>query len=167
MTNETMIASSQRFNNALAFEVSKARLHVHIAPGDEIIEIVNARAAPRSVIVKEVRRNKKLGVGPLLVVCEATGTYRNDIAARASGLIARRTELRQAREAEEARVEHVTSRIAADSLRAHIRFLGRSIAQIASRIDELTSEDEEFRWKSELMQSVEGVGALAAAAVLA
>ena len=226
MTTETLIANPQQFNHVLAFEVSKANLHVHILPGGEAFEIANERASIRRVIKKEMRRNGKLGVGPLLVVCEATGTYSNDVIACAAGLgvachrahgsrvrafakfrgthaksdpidvaliadyaiasrnlqlhepprpaqaelrelVARRTELGQAKEAEETRVEHVTAKIVADSLREHIRALDKLLAKVERRIEALMKEDEEFRRKAWLMGSVKGVGPITAATVLA
>ena len=75
MTLQTMNAIPSRFNHVLAFEVSKAELHVHVLPGGESSQISNDAASVRRVIKKESRRNAKLGIGPLLVVCEATGSY--------------------------------------------------------------------------------------------
>lgn len=226
MTAETVIANPQQYNHVLAFEVSKAKLHVYILPGGQSCEVSNDRASVRRLIRNEKRRNARLGVGPLLVVCEATGTYSSHVIAcadelevachRAHGsrvrafakfrgthaksdptdvrliadyatasrdlrlyrpphpaqaelreLIARRTELRQAKEAEEARTEHVTSKVVVQSLRALIRALERSLAQIEARIEALMQEVEEFRRKGELMQSVKGVGPITAATVLA
>jgi len=162
----------------------------------------------------------------LLVVCEATGTYSNDIIActaefgvachRAHGsrvrafakfrgthaksdpidvrliadyatasrnlelhrpprpaqaelreLVGRRTELRQALEAEQARVEHVASKLVVASLRGHIRVLEKLVAEIDRRIETLMREDEEFHRKGSLMRSVKSVGPVTAATVLA
>lgn len=84
MTTEKLIANEPQFNHVLAFEVSKAKLHVHILPGGATSEVTNDLATIRRLIKKEIKRNPKLGVGPLLVVCEATGTYSNDIIACAA-----------------------------------------------------------------------------------
>lgn len=226
MTTETLIAIPQRYNHVLAFEVAKAKLLVQNLPGAESFEIANDRASVRRLIKKEKRRNARLGIGPLLVVCEATGSYSAHVIAateelgvachRAHGsrvrafakfrgthaksdpidvrligdyalasrnprlhrpprpahaelreLVARRSELRQAKEAEEARVEHVTAKLVADSLRAHIRVLDKLLARIERRIEALMQEDEEFSRKGRLMQSVKGVGPITAATVLA
>lgn len=230
MTPETLTATQARYNHIVAFEVSKAKLHVHVLPGDASFEITNDPASIRRLIKKESRRNSKLkaklGLGPLLVVCEATGTYSNAVLAcaaeldvachRAHGsrvrafakfrgthaksdpidvrviadyarssenlrlhtaprpaqvelreLVARRTELREMKEAEEARVEHVTAELVVDSLRAHIAALGKLIAKIERRIGALMKEDAQFAKSGALMQSVKGVGPVTAATVLA
>lgn len=75
MTPETMNANQTRYNHVVAFEVSKAELHVHVLPRGESCQIVNDRAHVRSLIKKQKRLNEKLGIGPLLVICEATGSY--------------------------------------------------------------------------------------------
>lgn len=226
MTPETLNANRQPYNHIVAFEVSKAELHVHVLPEGVSCVIANDRAAVRRLIKRENRRNAKLGVGPLLVVCEATGTYSRhvlDCAAelqvachRAHGsrvrafakfrgthaksdpidvrviadyacsctnlrlhepprpaqaelreLVARRTELREAKEAEEARREHAGSKVVVDSLRVHIAALGKMIAKIEHRIDTLMASDEQFAKSGALMQSVKGVGPVTAATVLA
>lgn len=226
MTTQTLNANQTRYNHIVAFEVSKATLLVHVLPEARTVEIANTPAAIRRLIKKESHRNAGLGVGPLLVVCEATGTYSNAVLAcagelvvachRAHGsrvrafarfrgthaksdpidvgviadyarcskdlvlhrparpaqaelreLVARRTELRQAKEAEEARLEHVGSTLVVDSLRAHIRTLAALIAKIEKRLDALMAEDEQLARNTELMQSVKGVGPITAATMLA
>ena len=223
---ETVDAADALYKHIIAFEVSKAKLHVHILPGGETFEIGNDRAAVRRVIKKQAGRNAKLGVGPLLVVCEATGSYSNHVvaAAQAAGvachrahgsrvrhfakfrgthaksdpidvaliadyalasrnlvlhvpprpaqaelreLVGRRTELRQAKEAEEARLPHVASKLVTRSLEAHIRHLAKLVDEIEARIAALVEDDEEFRRKVRLMRSVKGVGLLTAATVVA
>lgn len=222
----TLSANPSEFKHVLAFEVSKAKLHVCILPGGETFEIANERAAVRRVIKKQLRRNPGLGIGPLLVVCEATGTYSADVLAaaheagvachRAHGsrvrhfakfrgthaksdpidvrliadyavasrdlrlhkpprpaeaelreLIGRRTELREAKEAEECRLAHVTSKLVVASLKSHIRLLGKLLGELEDRIAALVEEDDAFRRKARLMLSVKGVGPVTAATVLA
>lgn len=85
---ETLSTVAREYKHILAFEVSKAKLHVCILPGGEAFEIANERAAVRRVIKQELRRNAKLAIGPLLVACEATGTYSANViaAAHAAGV---------------------------------------------------------------------------------
>lgn len=75
MTDEIMNANLLRFNHILAFEVSKAELHVHVLPSGQSCQIANDRAVVRRLIKKQRKANDKLGIGPLLVICEATGSY--------------------------------------------------------------------------------------------
>lgn len=226
MTTVIMNANQPRFNHVLAFEVSKAKLLVQSLPGGATGEIANDRAVIRRQIKKEITRNAKLGIGPLLVVCEATGSYDAHVLScaaelgvachRAHGsrvrafakfrgthaksdpidvgvigdfarssdnlrlyqpprpeqielreLVARRTELRQAKEAEQARVEHIGSKVVVDSLRAHIRTLETLIEKIDRRMDQLIRTDTYFQITSDLMRSVKGVGRITSATVLA
>lgn len=226
MTNETIDAIPTQFKHVVAFEVSKAKLHVHILPGGETFEIANERASVQRVIRKEQRRNPKLGIGPLLVVCEATGTYSNVVVEaaceagvachRAHGsrvrafarfrgtlaksdpidvpliadyaassrnlvlhrspspaqlelreLVGRRTELREQKEAEEARLAHVSSKVVTASIKLMIRTLEKEIEKCEARIGALVEADETFRRTSALMRSVKGVGLITSAAILA
>lgn len=84
----TMIPTTPQFNTIVAFEVSKHELVVHILPADSSERIVNTRAAARQVLKREQTRNGRQGLGPLVVVCEATGGYERHIlmAAEALGL---------------------------------------------------------------------------------
>jgi transposase len=226
MTPQTLNANQIQYNHIVAFEVSKAKLFVHVLPEARTTEIDNTPAMIRRLIKKEKLRNAKLGLGPLLVVCEATGTYSNAVLAcadelavachRAHGsrvrafarfrgtlaksdpidvagiadyarcsrelvlhsqpraaqvelreLVARRTEMRQMKEAEEARVEHVASQVVRDSLRALIATLEKLFAKIEARIAALMAQDETFAERARLMQSVKGVGPVTAASLLA
>ncbi|HSP00007.1 MAG TPA: IS110 family transposase [Thioalkalivibrio sp.] len=63
------------FNHIVAFEVSKAQLVVHTLPADCQQGIDNTPAAVRRLLKAELRANARLGLGPMLVVCEATGGY--------------------------------------------------------------------------------------------
>ena len=67
------------FNHIVAFEVSKAELVVHTLPADRQHRIDNTPAAVRRLLKAEQRANHKLGSGPLLVVCEATGGYERHV----------------------------------------------------------------------------------------
>ncbi len=75
MTIDTVAAIPRRFKHVLAFEVSKAELVVQSLPDGTAFRMPNERAAIRKAIRQEIARNAKLGLGPLLVVCEATGSY--------------------------------------------------------------------------------------------
>lgn len=74
------------FNHVVAFEVSKAELVVHTLPADAQHRIANTPAAVRRQLRREQRANLKLGLGPLLVVCEATGGYERHVLAEACAL---------------------------------------------------------------------------------
>ena len=63
------------FNHVIAFDVAKHSLAVHILPGDESHTIENKPKVIRKLLIAQMRRNANLGLGPLLVVCEATGGY--------------------------------------------------------------------------------------------
>jgi transposase len=71
----TMTPHSNIFNHVVAFEVSKTTLVVHCVPGDAQSTIANTPQAVRRLLKSEVKRNARLKIGPLLVVCEATGGY--------------------------------------------------------------------------------------------
>ena len=75
MNEITTPESCVRFKHVLAFEVSKATLVTKVLPSGVETTIPNASADVRRLIEKERKANAKLGLGPLLVVCEATGTY--------------------------------------------------------------------------------------------
>lgn len=68
-----------RFNHIVAFEVSKAELVVHTLPADRQQRLVNTAAAVRRLLKAEQRANARLGLGPMLVVCEATGGYERHV----------------------------------------------------------------------------------------
>ena len=63
------------FNHIVAFDVAKHTLSVHILPGDESQTIANKPKMIRKLLIAQKRRNAGLNIGPLLVVCEATGGY--------------------------------------------------------------------------------------------
>ena len=71
--------SEQRFEHIVAFEVSKDNLVVHTLPADEQRTISNAPAAIRRLIKAEAKRNREQKLGPILVVCEATGGYERHV----------------------------------------------------------------------------------------
>ena len=64
-----------RFNHVIAFDVAKESLSVHILPSGESLTAPNTPASARRLLTREQKRNAKLGLGPLLVMCEATGGY--------------------------------------------------------------------------------------------
>lgn len=71
--------SEQRFEHIVAFEVSKDNLVVHTLPADEQHTISNAPAAIRRLIKAEAKRNREQKLGPILVICEATGGYERHV----------------------------------------------------------------------------------------
>ena len=68
-----------RFNHVIAFDVAKESLAVHILPSGESLEVPNTLANAERLLLREQKRNAKLGLGPLLVVCEATGGYESNV----------------------------------------------------------------------------------------
>jgi transposase len=86
MTNDTLAAIPRAFKHVIAFEVSKAELVVQSFPDGSAFRIPNARAAITKAIRRELVRNAKLDLGPLLVVCEATGSYDRQIVDAAHAL---------------------------------------------------------------------------------
>lgn len=82
----SMNRTEPQFNHIVAFDVSKAELVVHTLPADRQQTIANTPAAIRRLLKAEQRQNHKLGIGPLLVVCEATGGYEQDVLTQAATL---------------------------------------------------------------------------------
>lgn len=81
-----MTSRSQPFQHIIAFEVAKTSLTIHVLPADRQEGIANTLAAVRRVLRRELRVNSKLGLGPILVVCEATGGYERHVLAEAVAL---------------------------------------------------------------------------------
>jgi len=214
------------FKHVLAFEVAKATLVTRVLPSGVEATIPNTAAAVRRLIDKQVLANATLNLGPLLVVCEATGSYdrhileaTSDLAVachRAHGsrmrsyakyrgkraktdpidvrligefgrdtpdlalyrkptpakaelraLVARRTELDQARAAEQARLDHTQSKLVAASIRRQIKSLEKDIATIEAALEKLVAADAELDTDTHLMRSVVGIGFISAVAILA
>jgi len=93
MNDSIMPAAAARFNHAIAFDVAKDSLSVHILPSGESFEAPNTALSARRLLRREQKRNAKLGNGPLLVICEATGGYETPVleAACEFGLACHRT----------------------------------------------------------------------------
>lgn len=79
MNESIMPAAAARFNHVIAFDVAKQSLSVHILPSGESFEAANSLAAARRLLNREQKRSTKLGLGPMLVICEATGGYENNV----------------------------------------------------------------------------------------
>lgn len=77
----TMTHQPQRFNHIIAFEVAKHALTLHVLPAGRQEVIANTPAAVRRILQRETKSNRKDGLGPMLVVCEATGGYERHILA--------------------------------------------------------------------------------------
>lgn len=82
----SMNPNERQFNHVIAFEVSKANLVVHTLPADHQQTIANTPVQVRRLLKAEQRTNARLGIGPLLVVCEATGGYERYVLAEAAAL---------------------------------------------------------------------------------
>jgi transposase len=79
MTLTTMAAIRPPFNHVVAFEVSKESLVVHTLPADEQCAIANRPQAVRRQLKAAIKRNRQDKLGPLLIVCEATGGYEGHV----------------------------------------------------------------------------------------
>lgn len=75
----TMSPTHAAFNHVVAFEVAKHTLVIHSLPGDGQCTIANKPKAVRKLLMREMRRNREADLGPLLVICEATGGYENHV----------------------------------------------------------------------------------------
>ncbi len=77
----TMNPALSAFNHVVAFEVAKDSLVIHVLPADKQSVTANKPKAIRKALLAEIRRNAGCSLGPLLVVCEATGGYERHILA--------------------------------------------------------------------------------------
>lgn len=67
------------FNHIVAFDVAKETLAIHVLPDGIAHTISNTAKAVRTFLKQERRRNAKHKLGPVLVVCEATGGYERHV----------------------------------------------------------------------------------------
>jgi len=74
-----MNPTSTGFNHIVAFEVAKSSLEVCILPGRECLSIANTPGQVRRLLKREMKRNQSGGLGPMLVICEATGGYERHV----------------------------------------------------------------------------------------
>ncbi len=79
MNESIMPAAAARFNHVIAFDVAKESLSVHILPSGESLTAPNNLASARRLLRREQKRNAGLGLGPLPVICEATGGYESNV----------------------------------------------------------------------------------------
>ena len=70
----------------IAFDVAKANLSLHVLPSGENLCLQNDGAAVRRLLKREQKRNHKQGLGPMLLICEATGGYEDAVLKAASEL---------------------------------------------------------------------------------
>ena len=75
----TMNPALSAFNHVVAFEVAKDSLVIHVLPADQQSVVANKPKAIRKALKAEMRRNAEASLGPLLVVCEATGGYERHV----------------------------------------------------------------------------------------
>ena len=75
----TMTPTQQTYNHVVAFEVSKEALVVHALPADEQCTIANKPQAVRRLLKSQLKHNRKQNLGPILIVCEATGGYERHV----------------------------------------------------------------------------------------
>ena len=73
MNTLIMPAAAARLNYVIAFDVAKASLSLHILPSGGTLSLQNDGAAIRRLLKREEKRNRKQGLGSMLVICEATG----------------------------------------------------------------------------------------------
>lgn len=66
-------------DHVVAFEVSKHQLVVHTLPADQRHTIPNTPTAVRRILKAEIEHNTRAQLGPLLVICEATGGYESAV----------------------------------------------------------------------------------------
>ena len=84
----TMNPALSAFNHVVAFEVAKDSLVVYVLPTEKQSIAANKPTAIRKALIAEMRRNAEASLGPLLVVCEATGGYERhvlEVSAKNSG----------------------------------------------------------------------------------
>ena len=226
MNTPMMPAAAARFNHVIAFDVAKATLSLHILPSGETLCLQNDGAAVRRVLKCEQKRNRKQGLGPMLVICEATGGYEDAVLRAASelgldchlahgssvrayakfrgrhakndpidaaliaeygrdkpdlklyqpprpeeaalrALMGRRAELKDMIQAETCRLEHASLKAVRASLENHLAALKDQLALIEKDIRALTRRDEAFNHQGRLMQTLAGIGAVAAQTLLA
>lgn len=67
------------FNHIIAVDVGKEQLEVLILPGARRLTIANRRAAIAKLLDREGRTNQARDLGPMLLICEATGGYELDL----------------------------------------------------------------------------------------
>lgn len=75
----TITPPQSGFKHIVAIEVSKDELVVHILPGDRQMRIANTAKAIGRLLRAEIKLNAKHRIGPLLVICEATGGYERHV----------------------------------------------------------------------------------------
>jgi transposase len=75
----TMNPTFCAFNDVVAFEVAKDSLVIHVLPADQQSVAPNKPKAIRKALLAQMQRNAKGELGPLLVVCEATGGYERHV----------------------------------------------------------------------------------------
>ena len=84
-----------------------------------------------------------------------------------SELVTRRRQLMGLRTAESNRLELCTSKLATKSIRHILDLLRKELTKLDAEIARLIADDEDWRSKSELLQSVPGVGAGTSASLVA
>jgi transposase len=75
----TMPPRQNGFKHIVAIEVSKDELVIHVLPGDRRMRRANTAKAIQGLLRAEIKRNIRQRIGPLLVVCEATGGYERHV----------------------------------------------------------------------------------------
>lgn len=79
MTQPTMNPACSGFNHIVAFEVAKSSLEVCVLPGRKHASISNMPGQVRRLLKRELKRNQSQNLGPMLVICEATGGYERHV----------------------------------------------------------------------------------------
>ena len=94
-----MTEPSSQQQHIIAFDIGKQTLEVATLPQAKPRSIANQSAVIRRVLQAEIRRNKREALGPILVICEATGGYEHTLLVLADdlGLPVHRAEGRRVR----------------------------------------------------------------------
>ncbi len=79
MNTPIMPREPARFNHVIAFDVAKETVSVHILPSGQSLNLQNSLAAVRRLLKREQKHNAKPALGPMLVICEATGGYEHAV----------------------------------------------------------------------------------------
>ena len=75
----TMLPDQTPFKHIVAVEVAKDHLIVHTLPEDRQVRIANSAKAIRALLKAEMKHNARHRLGPLLIICEATGGYERHV----------------------------------------------------------------------------------------
>jgi transposase len=175
----------------VGIDVARDRLDVHVRPTGEGFTLGNEEAGHRELV------RRLHGLGPGLIVLEATGGYELPVTAtlastglpvvvanprqirdfaRATGRLAktdaldaeaRRRQLVDMLLAEQNRHNQVRDRRVRQRIAAHITWLGQALAEADRDLDDTIRSSPVWREKDDLLRSVPGVGDVTAQTLIA